>query len=95
MTVRPRDVEQLERLLSREEGLEHLCFKKRGDSITICSGTGTDQQLHARLTQLGAATWGLSLPHHARRWERTPFVGPMDELVATLVRDFSFHLEPW
>lgn len=97
MTVGPKDVEELERLLRCEEGFDHLRANKRGDSITICSSSsgGADQQKHARLTKLSPATWGLSFPHHSGRWERTPFVGPMDELVATLVHDFSFHLEPW
>ncbi len=95
MAVSPNDVEELERLLRCEEGLDHLRANKRGDSITICSSSGADQQKHARLTKLGPATWGLSFPHHSGRWERTPFVGPMDELVATLVHDFSFHLDAW
>lgn len=95
MAVSPRDAEQLQQLLVADESLGHLRTKSRGDSITIFSGHGADQQKHARLTQLGPATWGLSLPRHTGRWERTPFVGSMDELVATLVRDFSFYLEQW
>ena len=95
MAVGPRDLEELEGLLSCEEGLDHLCAKKRGDFITIFSGDGTNEQKHARLTRLDRAIWGLSFPHHAGRWEQTPFVGSMQELVATLVRDFSFYLEPW
>lgn len=95
MVVRPKDVEELKSLLGREEGLDYLHAEQRGDSITICSGDGADRQKHARLTQLGPARWELSFPHHTGRWERTHFVGPMDELVATLVRDFSFYLEPW
>ena len=95
MAVRPKDVEELERLVRSEEGLDHLRANKRGDSITIFSGSGADQQKHARLTNLGPTAWGLSFPHHSGRWERTPFVGPIDELVATLINDFSFHLESW
>ncbi|MCP4591688.1 MAG: hypothetical protein GY842_13185 [bacterium] len=95
MAAGPKDLEELERLLSREEGLAHLRVKRRGDSLTICSGDQADEQKHARLTQLGRAAWGLSFPNHTGRWEQTPFVGPMKELVATLVGDFSFYLEPW
>lgn len=94
MAARQKDLEELERLLTRE-GLDHLRANRRGESITICSGDGADQQKHARITKLGHKTWALSFPHHTGRWERTPFVGPMEELVATLVRDFSFYLEPW
>lgn len=95
MAVGSGDIEELERLLSTEEGLGHLRVKKRGDSVTLCSGEGTDKQDHARLTQLRPGTWGLSFPHHSGRWERTPFVGSMRDLIATLVNDFSFYLDPW
>jgi len=39
--------------------------------------------------------WGLSLPRHTGSWERTPFVGSMEELVGALTSDFAFYLEQW
>ena len=85
---------QLEELLSNHAGFEHLWVKKRGKSLTIFSGSDSDPWKHARLTQLGRDIWGLSFSTHTGRWEKTPFVGTMPEVVDTLVRDFAFLLEP-
>lgn len=95
MTIAQAELEEVLRLLSRSEGLGHLRVKKRAQSITIWSGDKADEQQHARLTRLGRATWGLSFPHHSGRWEKTPFVGSMEEVVTTLMSDFSFHLDAW
>ena len=95
MVVNQQDVEEVEDLLRRQEGFDHLRVNKRGDSITLYSGDGPNRQQHARLTHLEPTTWGLSFPRHTGRWERTPLIGSLEELVTTLVRDFSFHLELW
>ena len=93
MALEPEDAEELEELLARHQQLSHLRVKKRGDSLTISSGDASDSHPHARLTHLGRGHWGLSLPRHTGRWERTPFMGTMDEVVATLISDLGFHLE--
>lgn len=92
MALEPEDAEDLEELLARHEQLGHLRVKRRGDSLTIYSGEPSDSHLHARLTHLGRGQWGLSLPRHTGRWERTPFMGTMEELVTTLISDLGFHL---
>jgi hypothetical protein len=46
-----------------------------------------------RFTALGRDIWGLSFPTHAGRWERTPFVGSMQEVFNTLITDFRFYLD--
>jgi len=38
--------------------------------------------------------FGLSLPTWTGRWERTPFTGTIEELVAMLRDDLGFHLAP-
>lgn len=93
MALDPEDAEELEELLARHDQLGHLRVKKRGDSLTIYSGEVSDSHLHARLTHLGRGHWGLSLPRHTGRWERTPFMGTMEEVVATLISDLGFYLE--
>ena len=93
MALEPEDAEELEELLERHEQLGHLRVKKRGDSLTIYSGEASDSHLHARITHLGRGHWGLSLPRHTGRWERTPFMGTMEEVVATLISDLAFYLE--
>lgn len=85
--------EELESILRRYPDLAHLCVKKRGQSMTLCSENAQGAQEHARFTFLGAGTWGLSLPHHTGRWEKTPFTGSMEELVDVLVENFGFYLE--
>jgi len=93
MALEPEDAEELEELLARHEQLGHLRVKKRGDSLTIYSGEALDPHLRARLTHLGRGDWGLSLPRHTGRWERTPFMGTMEKVVATLISDLGFYLE--
>ena len=93
MAVDEFDVEALERILADTDGLDHLFVKKRGDSLTICSGGHRTPYRHARLSALGGGVWGLSFPHHSGRWERTPFIGTMDEVVGTLINDFGFYLD--
>ena len=71
------------RILLSEGGLTHLHVKKRGKALTIASGPEDDPDPEARLTLLGQGKWRLDLRHHAGRWEQTPFVGDMAELVDT------------
>lgn len=85
-------VRQLERTLAAHPGLEHLRVKQRGKCLTIYSKTRHGLDDHARLTRLGGVRWGLSLPRHTGRWERTPFMGTMDEVVRTLTEMLGFHL---
>jgi len=80
-------------LLHAHQGLDHLNIRKRGKSLTLCSGPDDNIQQHARLINRGPDFWQLSFPNHTGRWEPTPFIGSMDDLVDTLVNDFGFHLE--
>ena len=61
-----------------DHGLAHLAVTQRGKALTIVSGPMADPE--ARLTQ-HAGSWRLDLPDHRGRWEATPFVGTVDELV--------------
>lgn len=84
---------KLAELLEQYEGLDYLSVKRRANSLTIYS-TGEDgSQNHAKFTSLGGSVWGLSFPRHTGRWEKTPFVGSLEELVGTLVEDFRFYIE--
>ena len=86
----PESVEELETLLARTADCTHLCVKKRGKALTIFSGTPPHP--HARLTSLGRNVWGLSFPTHTGRWERTPFVGTIEQVFNTLTTDFRLYL---
>lgn len=87
-------VSHLERLLAAHEGLGHLAVKRRGRTLTLTSEDAYGPTRHAKLDWLGAQLWGLSLPTHAGRWEKTPFTGTLDELLQTLTQMLPFHLAP-
>lgn len=93
MKLEPEDAEELEEKLHEHDELTHLCVKVRGDKLVIYSGDANDPQKHARLTDIGRGIWGLSLPRHTGRWEPTPFTGTIEEILDTLVSNFSFYLE--
>ena len=85
-------LEHLEQRLRSQSELDHLKVEERGQSLTIVSGSKTDRVPHAKFTLIEGRTWGLSLPRHTGRWERTPFVGRIEELTETLLNELSFHL---
>ena len=85
---------QLERKLHSRPDLKHLRVRRRGKTLTLYSDTPYGLDDHVRLTSLGASSWGLSLPRHTGRWDRTPFVGTMDDVLATLTDMLGWHLAP-
>jgi hypothetical protein len=85
---------QLEAKLASRPDLKHLRVKHRGKAITLYSETSYGLDDHARLTSLGGTRWGLSFPRHTGRWERTPFVGTIDELLSILTDMLGWHLAP-
>jgi len=48
-----------------------------------------------RLTQLTAATYGLSVKRHTGRWERTPFAGTLEEMVDTILGCMQHLVAPY
>jgi hypothetical protein len=80
-------------VVAKQPGLEHIKVKKHGDSLILFSVEGGQRWNHARLTSLGRDVWGLSLGMSSGRWERTPFVGTMKEVTATLFENFTGYLE--
>jgi hypothetical protein len=91
----PEDyVAQLQRQLASHAGLEHLRVKARGKDLFIYSDSSDGPENHAKLSARGRHQWGLSFPRHTGRWERTPFVGTIDELVLVLTQMLGWHLAP-
>lgn len=62
-------------------GRTHLHVIKRGKALTIASGSPEDPEPEVRLTLLGKGAWRLDLRHHTGRWEQTPFVGDLTEML--------------
>lgn len=77
-----------------DRGLEHLHVRVYGKHLIIHSGTPDDPENRARLTQLGSDRYRLDMAARSR-WETTPYMGTMVELLAQLIDDFGFLLVPW
>ena len=85
-------IEHVEQILRSRCELAHLEVEQRGKSLTLVSRIESERVPHAKFTLIEDRTWGLSLPRHTGRWERTPFVGRIEELTETLLNELSFHL---
>jgi hypothetical protein len=69
------------RLVLQQRGLAHLRVVKRGKALTIVSGPESDPDPEVRLTHIPPRSWRLDLRHHSGRWDQTPFVGSLGEMV--------------
>jgi len=87
--------DNLQELLENGKGFEHLRVRKRGKSLILISGEGDQEQKHASFTWLGRNVWGLSMPKHTGRWEKTPFTGTLEELLDLLTSMFPMWLQRW
>jgi hypothetical protein len=56
---------------------------------------GLESDDRVRLTQLAAATYGLSVKRHTGRWERTPFTGTLEEMVDVIVGCMQHLVAPY
>jgi hypothetical protein len=48
-----------------------------------------------KLTPLGAGRFGVSVKRHTGRWEKTPFVGALDEVIAAIASTMQHLVAPW
>jgi hypothetical protein len=78
----------------RGRGLRHLRARHRADLVTIESGLAKDPWPHARLRRVGVHVWQLEMATHTGRWQPTPLRGPQDRLLAMLVDQFGWTLQP-
>ena len=95
MNVEPEDIETVTEHFRGKGGLDHLRVRKWGKSIVIYCDDGPTPDNRARVTLIGVETWGLSFALHTGRWEQTPFVGDLDEVLDTLTSNFGAYLEKW
>ena len=94
MPDKEANVRRLQVLLDQHEGLDHIWIRPWGKSLVLCTGDKDDRWDRARFTELGRNAWQLSFPKRSSGWEKTPFVGTLDEVAETLVTSFGWHLEP-
>ena len=74
--------DELRELLTKR-GWTHLRVTKRGKALTIVSGPEDDPDPEVRLSHVGRDGWRLDFAHHTGRWEQTPFVGDLAEMLDT------------
>jgi hypothetical protein len=80
----------LEKLLKSNETSRGMTVRVHNESLIASreEGAGTEEESQrrdcVRLTRINVRTWGLSVRRHTGRWERTPFVGTMDDIVAAI-----------
>ncbi len=86
------DVRGVETFLRRFPELAHLRVRRRAALLTLESGDPRDPLPHARLRSVAANVWQLEMANHMGRWQPTPFHGPRDEIVETLVGNFGWTL---
>ncbi len=79
----------------QDQGLTHLHVRTWGKYLIIYSGDPAEAENRARLTQLRRDHYRLDMAGRGGRWETTPYIGTMSDLLATLTGDFGFVLVPW
>lgn len=92
---------RLTSLLGQHELTKGLYVKVRGHNLTIGrhetdphDGEPVDDD-RIRLTHLGRAGFGLSVKRHTGRWEKTPFCGTMEEMVAAILATMQHIVAVW
>lgn len=91
------EADELRDLLAKQ-GRAYLRVVKRGKALTIVSGPDDDPDPEIRLTLVGRDGWRLDFANHAGRWEPTPFVGDLAEMIeaaASMGRLVDHGSGPW
>ena len=78
---------KLKELLESHQPTAGMYVRVHGDHLILGrqEPMGPDNQPEnndrLRLTQLSASSYGLSVKRHTGRWERTPFIGTLEEMI--------------
>jgi hypothetical protein len=91
-----RALRRLKALVDDDDVTAGLLVRAHGENLLLArEDTGAKGEVvrddRVRLTRLSATRWGLSVKRHTGRWERTPFMGTIEEMVDAL-RTFMQHL---
>lgn len=66
-----------------------------GREESVGADGSVEQGDRVRLTRRGRSTWALSVKRHTGRWERTPFAGGMDDVVASMCAFMQHLISAW
>jgi len=78
-----------------KKGYSHLKVRIYGKNLVIYSEDNGDKYNRARLTRHNSQTYQIGMADHRGKWEQTPFVGTLSEMLAMLTEQFSFALAKW
>ena len=88
---------QLVKLLDGHPTTSGMSVRVHGDHLilarpeTLTPKRRPEDDDRVRITRLKGRTYGLSVKRHTGRWQQTPFVGSLDEMVST-IHNFMQHL---
>ncbi len=77
-----------------EKGFPHLHVRVYGPHLVIYSQEEDERWNRARLTSLPSGQYQLSMTDRRGKWEPTPFMGTVPELLTMLVKDLAFVPTP-
>lgn len=80
--------------LRQLDGLAHLRVRARGAVLTVESGSSDDPFPHVRFRRDTVNLWLVEMPVRGGRWQKTPFRGPLDDLVDMVADNFPWTLAP-
>ena len=92
---------KLTKLLSGHETAAGLYVRLHGDNLIMGrrEAFGPDGELEnddrVRLTRLSVCRYGLSVKRHTGRWERTPFLGTLEEMADTILGCMQHLVAPY
>ena len=91
---------RLDELLEESKVTAGLLVRVRGKQLTLVrqeAGPGgeLEDDPRVRLTHLGGEQFGVSVLRHTGKWERTPFAGTIDEVVATIAETMQHLVADW
>lgn len=75
-----------------EQGMNHLKVIGRGVHLVVYSEYDQGKFNRVRFTRIDADQYQLDFANHRGIWEGSPFEGSLDELIALVLKQFSFHL---
>ena len=92
---------KLKELLESHPPTAGMYVRVHGDHLILGrqEPMGTNNQVEnddrLRLTQLSASSYGLSVKRHTGRWEPTPFVGTLEEMIDTILGCMQHLVAPY
>ena len=79
----------------QNKGYSYLKVRIHGKNLVIYAEESGEKYNRARLTKHNSQKYQIAIADHRGKWELTPFVGTLPEMLAMLTEQFSFVLAKW